>query len=183
MARDSPELPPVRVSRNERDRTVSTGRTVRQLLVHGWEGEAGGGGQGARNTSHRGDASGGGQGRSSEMSVLPCVSLFCAVSYIPCYIMPNGHLISKYPLLPELVIRTPFLLALALRQRLSLVHLRNLERGTNIVREPLECTPHRPIHTCSGPVASSAFLSSRILMNRGKRSEIPRCSTCHHSMS
>ena len=36
----------------------------------------------------------------------------------------------------------------------------------------------RDILTCSQPVASSAFLSSRIRMKRGKRSDIPRSSTC-----
>ena len=32
--------------------------------------------------------------------------------------------------------------------------------------------------TCSGPVASSAPLSSRIRINRGKRRDIPLSSTC-----
>ena len=77
---------------------------------------------------------------------------------------------------PEAIIcvRAPALLApLRLRKGLSLVHLCDLVgAGVSNMTRILN-----PIRTCSGPVASSALLSSRILMKRGNRREIPRSST------
>ena len=42
MARTTKELPPLRLPRNECDSTTGAGCSLRQLLVHGWQGEQGG---------------------------------------------------------------------------------------------------------------------------------------------
>lgn len=81
-----------------------------------------------------------------------------------------GHLGS-----PEFIINVStflFLSTTALGKCLSSIHFCNL---SSVFR----CRPRRGRKnpTCSGPVASSAPLSSRIRMKRGKRSEIPLSST------
>jgi hypothetical protein len=62
---------------------------------------------------------------------------------------------------------------LALSQDLALIHLRDLPRlSVTLLRQYLEEL------ACSGPVASSAPLSSLIRRKRGKRKDIPLSSTC-----
>ena len=78
--------------------------------------------------------------------------------------------------LPEPVIHiaSALLLAAPLREHLSFVHFCDLRPSYG----PAEIEAKREWKlTCSGPVASSTFLSSRTRINRGNRSEIPRSST------
>jgi len=77
-------------------------------------------------------------------------------------------------LLPESIICVAafLLLAITLCQCLSLIHLRNLQERASV--ESFQISGRNI--TCSGPVASSADLSSRIRIKRGKRKEIPRSS-------
>ena len=132
MARHSTELPPLRMSRYQRYRTDRTRGTLRKLLVHGRQREAGER-EGSRHTSHRGVESGGREGRGSEMSILlVCRPVACPI--IPPYIIPplTDVLLHKLRALPiaspkAVVGIAAFLLtALGLRQRLSFIHFCDL---------------------------------------------------------
>lgn len=121
MARATPELLVVCMSRNQRDRTDSTRSALHKLLVHGGQGETGEG-EGSCNEGYRVCTSGSG----GEIDLV-CLLLVSCIPY--CFIMLylTDVLHTELSASPKSVVCIALLLpTLALRQHLPFVHFRDL---------------------------------------------------------